>query len=60
MALPCQRCQRKIINSQIKEVVILRDDGTPMTVDVAEYVEGDTRWYKKLLEEARRSASTNL
>ncbi|HEX9915481.1 MAG TPA: dCMP deaminase family protein [Candidatus Bathyarchaeia archaeon] len=60
MALPCQRCQRKIINSQIKEVVILRDDGTPKTIDVAEYVEGDTRWYKKLLDEARSEASTNL
>jgi dCMP deaminase len=60
MALPCQRCQRKIINSQIAEVVILRDDGAPMTVDVQEYVEGDTRWYKELLDEARRGASTNL
>jgi dCMP deaminase len=27
IALPCQRCQRKIINSQIHQVIILRDDG---------------------------------
>lgn len=60
MALPCQRCQRKIINSQIAEVVILRDDGTPMTVDVREYVDEDSRWYKKMLDEARSGASTNL
>jgi dCMP deaminase len=59
MALPCQRCQRKIINSQIKEVVILRDDGTPMTINVKEYVDADTQWYKELLRKARE-ASTNL
>jgi len=60
MALPCQRCQRKIINSQIAEVVILRDDSTPMTVDVKQYVDEDSRWYRKMLEEARGGASTNL
>jgi dCMP deaminase len=52
MALPCQRCQRKIINSQIKEVVILRDDGIPMSIDVIEYIKGDSHWYKQLIEEA--------
>ena len=59
MALPCQRCQRKIINSQIKEVVILRDDGTPMTINVDEYVEADSLWYRELLSKARE-ASTYL
>ncbi len=34
MALPCQRCQRKIINSQIKQVILLRDDGKPMTISI--------------------------
>ena len=60
MALPCQRCQRKIINSQIKEVVILRDDGTPLRLDVQEYVKNDTLWYKDLMKKAARGDSTNL
>ena len=51
MALPCQRCQRKIINSQIKDVVILRDDGTPMTVEVDEYIKTDSDWYTKLVQD---------
>lgn len=59
MALPCQRCQRKIINSQIKEVVILKDDGTPLTINVEEYVKNDSIWYKALLEKARKD-STDL
>jgi dCMP deaminase len=59
MAVPCQRCQRKIINSQIKEVVILRDDGKPMTIDVKEYIEADSQWYKDILGKAREN-STNL
>ncbi len=59
MALPCQRCQRKIINSQIKEVVILKDDGTPMTINVKEYIEADSKWYRELLNKARNT-STNL
>ena len=60
IALPCQRCQRKIINSQIAEVVILRDDGTPKTVDVKEYVDEDSQWYRRMLEEAKGGPSTNL
>jgi dCMP deaminase len=59
MALPCQRCQRKIINSQIKEVVILRDDGTPLRVQVEKYIERDSSWYKDLLEKSHKN-STNL
>jgi dCMP deaminase len=59
MALPCQRCQRKIINSQIREVVILKDDGTPMTINVKEYVDADSKWYRELLNKARKT-STNL
>jgi len=55
LALPCQRCQRKIINSQIKKVVLLKDDGTPMTINTEEYVKADTAWYKKLIEDARKS-----
>jgi len=55
MALPCKRCQRKIINSRIKEVVILKDDGKPLRVDVEEYVKADSEWYKAALEEARKS-----
>jgi deoxycytidylate deaminase len=53
MAVPCQRCQRKIINSQIAEVVILKDDGDPMRIDVKEYVKADGEWYKEMLRKAR-------
>jgi len=55
MAVPCQRCQRKIINSQIAEVVILKDDGDPMRIDVKEYVKADGEWYKEMLRKARES-----
>jgi len=60
MALPCQRCQRKIINSQIDEVVILKDNGTPLTIKVEEYIKNDTVWYKDLLDKASKENSTNL
>ena len=53
LALPCQRCQRKIINSQIKQVILLKDDGKPMTINVQEYIKGDTDWYTKLIQEAK-------
>ena len=51
MALPCQRCQRKIINSQIEKVVLMKDDGEPMTIMVEEYVKADSDWYTKLVED---------
>ena len=53
LALPCQRCQRKIINSQIKQVILLRDDGTPMTIKVEEYIKADTDWYTNLIKKAK-------
>lgn len=52
LALPCQRCQRKIINSQIEKVILLKDDGKPMTIKVDEYIKGDTDWYTQLIKEA--------
>lgn len=57
VALPCQRCRRKIINSQIEKVVILNDDGTPLEFDVTDYVEEDTRWYLKELERVKNEIS---
>jgi dCMP deaminase len=53
IALPCQRCQRKIINSQIKEVVILKDDGSPMRIKVEDYIKQDSEWYRELLNKAK-------
>jgi dCMP deaminase len=52
MALPCKRCQRKIINSQIKEVIILTDDGSPMKINVQDYVNQDTKWYRNLIHQS--------
>ncbi len=51
MALPCQRCQRKIINSQIQNVILMKDDGKPMTIEVEEYIKADSDWYTKLVED---------
>jgi len=53
MALPCQRCRRKIINSQIERVVVLMNDGSPRYIDVGEYVKEDSDWYLELVEKAR-------
>jgi dCMP deaminase len=55
LALPCQRCQRKIINSQIKRVILMKDDGKAMTIDVEEYVKGDSDWYTNLVTEAGKN-----
>jgi dCMP deaminase len=55
VSLPCQRCKRKIINSQIEEVIILNSDGTPMTFNVKKYILEDTEWYEKKLESIRAS-----
>jgi deoxycytidylate deaminase len=52
MALPCKRCQRKIINSQIKKVIILKDDGIPMKINVQDYVNKDTEWYRNILDKS--------
>ncbi len=55
MAVPCQRCRRKIMNSQIKEVVILSDDGKPIHNDVSTYAVEDTKWYMKAMSDAKRT-----
>ncbi|UCD44428.1 MAG: cytidine deaminase [Candidatus Bathyarchaeota archaeon] len=52
-AVPCQRCRRKIINSEIEEVVVLDDTGQPVTYNVQDWVQEDTDWYKAELEKSR-------
>ncbi|MFQ6053015.1 MAG: cytidine/deoxycytidylate deaminase family protein [Candidatus Bathyarchaeia archaeon] len=52
-AVPCQRCKRKIINSEIEEVVILDLDGEPTRYNVKDWIEEDTDWYLAALEKAR-------
>jgi dCMP deaminase len=52
-AVPCQRCQRKIINSEIEEVVLLDESGNPVRIDVKDFVQGDTAWYIKELAKIR-------
>ena len=52
-AVPCQRCRRKIINSEIEEVVVLDDTGRPVTYNVQDWVQEDTDWYKAELEKSR-------
>jgi dCMP deaminase len=51
---PCQRCKRKIINSEIREVIILDEDGQPDRIDVKDFVQEDTAWYVKEINKARK------
>ena len=52
-AVPCQRCMRKIINSEIDEVVILDDNGEHARYMVEDWVQQDTDWYIKEYQKAR-------
>jgi dCMP deaminase len=56
-AVPCKRCKRKIINSEISEVIILDDNGYPVRIDVKDFVQEDTAWYIRELGKARSSSS---
>jgi len=53
-AVPCQRCKRKIINSEISEVILLDEDGQPVRIDVKDFVQEDTAWYVKEINRARK------
>lgn len=55
-AIPCQRCKRKIINSEIEEVVILDDTGKPLRFKVIDWVAEDTAWYLGALEKSKRES----
>jgi dCMP deaminase len=44
-AVPCKRCKRKIINSEIEEVILLDEKGNPMRIDVKDFIQEDTAWY---------------
>ncbi len=50
---PCQRCKRKIINSEINEVILLDEDGKPVRIDVKDLIQEDTAWYVKEINSAR-------
>lgn len=54
MAVPCQRCRRKIMNSQIRDVIILSNEGSPIHYDVNSYAEEDSRWYMESLRNSKR------
>jgi len=53
-AHPCQRCKRKIINSEISEVILLNEEGQPVRIDVKDFVQEDTAWYVKLISKASK------
>jgi dCMP deaminase len=53
-AVPCKRCKRKIINSEISEVILMDADGRPVRIDVKDFIQGDTAWYIKELNQARK------
>jgi dCMP deaminase len=50
---PCQRCKRKIINSEIREVILLDEEGQPDRIDVKDLIQEDTAWYVKEINKAR-------
>jgi dCMP deaminase len=52
---PCDRCKRAIINAGIKELVIRKQDGSFIKINVSDLVEEDTKNYLKKLEEARKA-----
>jgi dCMP deaminase len=56
MAIPCQRCRRKIMNSQIKEVVILSNEGKAIHSDVSSYAKEDSEWYMDALKKAKATS----
>ncbi|MGQ9679818.1 MAG: deoxycytidylate deaminase [Candidatus Bathyarchaeia archaeon] len=53
-AIPCKRCKRKIINSEIEEVIILDDKGNFLHFNVKDWVIEDSEWYRESLKKARR------
>jgi dCMP deaminase len=53
MALPCQRCRRKIMNSQIKSVIIMSDDHKALQYDVNQYSKEDSDWYIESLRKLK-------
>ena len=55
MAVPCQRCRRKIMNSQIKDVIILSSEGKPLHSEVSAYAEEDSKWYMEALKNTKRN-----
>ena len=52
-AIPCQRCKRKIINSEISEVVVLDDTGNPARYNVEDWKQEDSDWYINELNQAK-------
>ena len=52
-AIPCQRCKRKIINSEIEEVIVLDDSGEPESYKVEDLVQEDSDWYTTELSAIR-------
>jgi len=57
MAIPCQRCRRKIMNSQIKDVIILSSEGKPILSNVSDYAKEDSEWYINLLNNVKKKNS---
>ena len=56
-AVPCQRCKRKIINSEIEEVILMDEEGSPIRIDVKDLVQEDTAWYIKELAKIRNDTA---
>jgi dCMP deaminase len=56
-AVPCRRCRRKIINSEIKAVVVLNNEGRPMRYEVCDWVKEDSDWYREEYARATNGVS---
>ena len=53
MATPCQRCKRKIINSELEEVVIMDKNETPISFKVRDWIAEDSNWYVESLKKSK-------
>jgi hypothetical protein len=47
------------MNSQIKEVIILSNEGKPLRSEVLTYAAEDTKWYTDALKHDKRTLSGN-
>ena len=56
-AVPCKRCKRKIINSEVAEVILLDEKGQSVRIDVKDFIQEDTAWYIKELTKTRGESS---
>ena len=59
-AVPCKRCKRKIINSELSEIILLDSNGQQVRIDVKDFIQEDTAWYIRELDKSRYQVTKNF